>query len=398
MENFRRQFTLEAVETLENLLKDLQSAGEFSDSKRREIFRTLHTVKGTAQTFGFTDSSRLAHELETLLSGEKKFQKIFLEGIALLIKSLTEKNFEMPEQFAGKLRRTSANDSIMRNDADDFSPEIPNEFFSRLSHQEKIRLRSATRARENLYVLEIGFSAANFADGLINFREALSESGEIIATFPGAKFNAGGEIGFCILLASPARIAEIKTSGAAAIFQYSPDDFPKDFKGAAAQVIRHGAAIAEKFGKRIRFEVRADEINLPPRELKLVFDVLLHLVRNAIDHAIESEGEIKIELKIEDEGFRLIVADDGRGIDTKKIKAKAIEKKLIADVNLTERETLDLIFLPEFSTKSAVTEISGRGIGLDAVKNAVERANGKIAVETRKGKGATFDIFFPNKQ
>lgn len=396
MENFRRQFTLEAVETLENLSKDLQSAEGFSDSKRREAFRTLHTIKGTAQTFGFAAASRLAHELETLLSDEKTFQNIFSEGIGLLKKSLTEKDFEIPKQFIEKLCAVSANLSTMTGDADDYSSEIPNEIFSQLSHQEKKRLHSAIRAGENLYCLEIGFSAANFADGLINCRESLSESGEIIATFPSAKFTRDGNIGFQILLASAIQISQIETSGTNVIFQFSPYNFLEDFNGAAAQVVRHGEAIAKKFGKRIRFEVRADEINFPAQKLKFIFDILLHLVRNAVDHAIENEGEIKIELKSEENNFRLTVSDNGRGIDLKEIKARAIEKKFIsADKILTEQETLDLIFLPEFSIKTETTEISGRGIGLDAVKSMVEKAEGKITVESRPKKGTTFEIFLP---
>jgi chemotaxis protein histidine kinase CheA len=95
--------------------------------------------------------------------------------------------------------------------------------------------------------------------------------------------------------------------------------------------------------------------------------------------------------------LRLSVRDNGNGIDGEKIKAKAIEKKLIAgDENLTAQETIDLIFTPEFSTKSAVTEISGRGVGLDAVKFAVEEAGGKVTVKSDGEKGTAFEIFLPH--
>ena len=94
--------------------------------------------------------------------------------------------------------------------------------------------------------------------------------------------------------------------------------------------------------------------------------------------------------------MRLIVSDDGRGIDADEIKAKAVEKNLIsADEILTEQEKIDLIFLPELSTKSAATEISGRGVGLDAVKYAIEKAGGRINVKSRSGKGAAFEIVLP---
>ena len=130
----------------------------------------------------------------------------------------------------------------------------------------------------------------------------------------------------------------------------------------------------------------------------MIFDVLVHLIRNAVDHAVESAGKIKINLGTEENNLRLSVSDDGRGIDSEKIKAKAVEKYLVsAAENLTEQETLDLIFLPEFPTASKLTEISGRGIGLDAVKTAVEARGGKINVKSQSGKGTTFEIYLPKE-
>ncbi len=396
MENLRRQFTLEAVEKLANLLKDLQGADGLSDSTRRETFRTLHTIKGTAQTFGYAASSRLAHELENLISVSENPQNLLLEGVKLLIKSLTEKDFESPIKFAEKVRADAPDAAENFDDSDALTPEIPNEIYSQLSKQEKNILRSAIRDGKNLFCLEVGFDLASFADELINFREILNQTGEIIATFPSAKFNGGGKIGFQILLASAANLPPIDGFGADVVFHKSPSNSSGGVRKVLEQVAEHGKTIAETLGKQIEFKIHADEANLSPTKLKLIFDVLLHLVRNAVDHAIEDAGEVKITFSIAENGFRLTVADDGRGIELEKIKEKAVEKNLIsADTTLTEKETIDLIFSPEFSTKSDVTEISGRGIGLDAVKDAVEKAGGKITVASQSGKGATFDVFLP---
>ncbi len=396
MEDFRRQFLLEAVATLENLSKDLQGAEKFSDSVRRETFRTLHTIKGTAQTFGFAAASRLAHELENLISVNQNSHHLLYEGIQLLIKTLTEKDFESPIRFAEKVRAAAPNATEIFYDSDSLLSEIPKEIFSQLSNQEKNILRSAIRDGKNLFCLEIGFELANFADGLINFREILSASGEIIATFPSTKFNADGKIGFQILLATAANLPPIEKFDAIIIFQSSPNNYSGGVQSVLEQVAKHGKTVAETLRKQIEFKIHADETNLSPQRLKLVFDVLLHLVRNAVDHAIKDAGEIKIDFSIAENNFRLTVADNGRGIDLEKIKKKAVEKNLIsADMILTETEIIDLIFLPEFSTKSDVTEISGRGIGLDAVKNAVEKAGGRITTESRSGKGTTFEVFLP---
>lgn len=399
MENFRRQFLIEAAGNLRALADDFQGAA-VSDSIKREAFRTLHTIKGTAQTFGFDYSSRLAHELETLLSVMKTFEadlskSLFLEGIGFLIESLERKNFEIPAHFAEKIRELiPAAQSVSEN----FAPAIPTEFFAPLTAQERNAIRSAQESEKNLFCFEVVYDLASFADELINFRESLNESGEIIATLPGVKSN-GGKIGFRILYASAAEILKINSiaeAGAAEIiFNSSPDAFSADAPGVFAQIVNHGKTTAEKLGKQVEFAISADEANLPPDKIKTIFDVSLHLVRNAVDHAVETTGKIEIELKDEKNGWRLTVSDDGRGIDLKRIKEKAVEGNFIADAPLTERETINLIFLPEFSTKSNVTEISGRGIGLDAVKSAVEKVGGKIVVESRSGRGTTFEIFLP---
>lgn len=406
MNDFRRQFLNEAVESLKNLLNDFQSAEAVSAPARRDAFRTLHTIKGTAQTFGFSVSSRLAHELETVLSNEEnksaKSNSLFLEGIALLADSLKRKDFEIPSSFIEKIQNAVPNAGLTPENSIDFSSAIPHELFSQLSVQEKTTLRSAWRNGKNIFCLEVGFALANFADELINLREVLNTSGEIVATLPSAKFNGGGKIGFQILLASAAKSAEIraiaKGSAAAIIFDSSPDVFSNDAAGVLRQAVKHGKETAAKLGKQVDFQTSADEINLSPEKLKIVFDVLLHLIRNAVDHAVETAGKIEISLRTEENGLRLMVSDDGRGLDLEKIKAKAIKKNLIsAGKILTEQEAFDLIFLPEFSTKSDVTDISGRGVGLDAVKFAVEKVGGNINVKTEKEKGATFEIFLPRQ-
>ena len=121
-------------------------------------------------------------------------------------------------------------------------------------------------------------------------------------------------------------------------------------------------------------------------------DPLMHLIRNAIDHGIEPPGEREkqgkpargiIRLDAYPKGNRVVITveDDGAGIDPERIRLRAVEKGLAArDVSLTRRETLDLVFLPGFSTKEEVSEVSGRGVGLDVVKKNVARLSGTVEV------------------
>jgi two-component system chemotaxis sensor kinase CheA len=412
MEDFRRQFLIEAAANLRALAEDWRRSNSnfeaISDTLRRDAFRTLHTVKGTAQTFGFNSSSRLAHELETLLSvvknertaagGQPKI--LFLEGVALLIESLERKTFEIPASFRERIKSFIPQTSVPEKIAENFPPDIPDKFFSQLSVQEKNAVRAAGENEKNIFCFEVNFETANFADELINFRESLYAVGEIIATLPSAKSSDDGVIGFQILFASSAASPKIQAiaeaSAARIIFSSSQNAFSSDTTGVLAQIVKHGEETASILGKRIKFEISTDETKLSPPNLKLVFAALLHLVRNAVDHAIETSGQIEIQLTTQANKLRLIVSDDGRGIDANEIKAQAVRKNLIsASRILTEQETLDLIFLPEFSTKSAATEISGRGIGLDTVKVAIEKAGGAISVKSRNGKGTIFEIVLP---
>ena len=397
MEDFRRQFTLETIEMLESLKRNLQGEEAVSGLRKREIFRALHTVKGTAQTFGFDEASSLAHELETLLSAAENSKVLLIEGFGLLIESLTETSFNIPKNFTEKLRAASPNITETPDFSTDYSSRIPKEVLSQLSNQEKNTLQTAIRAGQHLACLEINFELTRFADELINFRARLNKSGEIIATFPSAKFSDNGKIGFQFLLASPSEIGEIfRDTEADILWDIAPTSYPNDVRGVLLQAARHGREVAAKLGKHVKIKTRTEEITLTATTLKLVFEVLTHLVRNAVDHAIGSKGAVDINLKIVENGIVLLVADDGRGIDLKAVRVAAIEKKFISgDQDLSERETVELIFLSEFSTKSDVTEISGRGIGLDAVKHAIEKHGGKISLATEKEKGTTFEIFLP---
>jgi two-component system chemotaxis sensor kinase CheA len=331
MEDFRRQFLSEATANLRALDENWRSSAEaISDALRRDAFRTLHTIKGTAQTFGFDSSSRLAHELETLLSVLKKKttdgqpEILFLEGIGFLIESLEQKNFEVPGSFREKVRNFIPQTSESEKITKDFPPGIPDRFFSQLSIQEKNAVRAARENEKNLLCFEVNFETANFADELINFRESLSAAGEIIATLPGAKASGDGRIGFQILFASSAASPKIQAiaeaSAAEVIFNSSPDVFSNDVRSVLAQIVRHGEETASKLGKRIRFKTFFDEIKLSPDKLRLIFDVLLHLVRNAVDHAVERSGQIEIRLETDANNLRLIVSDDGRGISADEIK------------------------------------------------------------------------------
>jgi two-component system, chemotaxis family, sensor kinase CheA len=167
--------------------------------------------------------------------------------------------------------------------------------------------------------------------------------------------------------------------------------------------------LAQQLEKRIRLQLEGQETELDKSLLEAIKDPLTHLVRNSIDHGIEApavreaagkDPEGLLRLRAYQEGSHVIieVSDDGGGIRVEKIRDKALQRKLITAekvAQLSERELLQLIFLPGFSTAEAITNVSGRGVGMDVVRTNVEKIGGKVEIDSRPGKGTTLRLRIP---
>ncbi|MDN5326572.1 MAG: two-component system, chemotaxis family, sensor kinase CheA [Moorella sp. (in: firmicutes)] len=167
--------------------------------------------------------------------------------------------------------------------------------------------------------------------------------------------------------------------------------------------------LARKAGKEIDFIIEGRETELDRTVIEEIGDPLIHLLRNAIDHGIEEpevrlrqgkprHGTVRLKAFHQENQIVITVEDDGAGMDAEKIKAKAIARGLISPesaARLSRREALDLIFLPGLSTSDKVTDVSGRGVGMDIVRNHIEKINGTIDIRTTPGKGTCFTIKLP---
>ena len=159
--------------------------------------------------------------------------------------------------------------------------------------------------------------------------------------------------------------------------------------------------------KKVDLVIEGEDTELDKSVVEDLLDPIMHCVRNSVDHGVESpENRLKagksetgrVLLKASNEGNLIVIdiADDGAGIDAEKVKRKAIEKGLIhPDKVLTEAEAQQLIFLPGFSTADKITNVSGRGVGLDVVKTMIDKLNGTVTVSSQKGMGTTFSIRLP---
>jgi two-component system chemotaxis sensor kinase CheA len=171
-----------------------------------------------------------------------------------------------------------------------------------------------------------------------------------------------------------------------------------------AQVIRR---YSREIGKEIDLVLYGEDTELDKSLAEEIVDPLMHLVRNSVDHGLEPAAERKkkgkkehgsIVLKAFQRGNHVVieVADDGGGIDVEKVREKAVERGLLDPGNpVEEREIIDFIFTPGFSTKDAVSEISGRGVGMDVVKEKLSALGGFIEVYTKKNKGTTITLTLP---
>lgn len=165
--------------------------------------------------------------------------------------------------------------------------------------------------------------------------------------------------------------------------------------------------VSKSLNKEVRLEISGEETEMDKIVLEQVGDPLVHLIRNAVDHGLESneervkqgkpsQGVVKLQAYHKGNHIAIEVVDDGYGLDPQRLIKKAVEKGIIkSGANLSDEQAYQLIFSSGFSTKSQVTDISGRGVGMDVVKSNITALQGEIQIETVLGKGSCFRILLP---
>ena len=172
-----------------------------------------------------------------------------------------------------------------------------------------------------------------------------------------------------------------------------------------ARIVRD---LAKKSGKQVAFELHGEDTMLDKSIVDRIGDPLIHLVRNSVDHGIETavqeriaagkpeRGTVRLNAFHKGGNINIEIRDDGRGLDREAIMAKARQRGLIGEHEvLTDREVFELIFHAGFSTAKQITDVSGRGVGMDVVKRAIEDLRGSIGIESEAGKGTCFTLRLP---
>lgn len=339
------------------------------------LFRHVHNLKANASANGLNNLADAAHEFENVLHSLRT-------------------GGQTPDALA-----TNA---------------IPADVWDSLKQEQKHTLQQTIAEGARIFLVQADFDVADFDRQFQSLKETLSKTGEVISRLARIDDERPGTINFKILYAqqpettlgllndSVVTFEEISLQSSTLLEQaYELETIERSFEKLATallkvptvtsgdvfrQAVQAGRSAALATGKEVDFELRIHS-KLNETWCEAIADPLVHLVRNAVDHGIETSeerlklgknlpGKIVIEAKTLDAQANITVTDDGRGIDA---------------------ASLPLLFNPGFSTAGEVSAISGRGVGLDAVKTGIEEAGGSISVSTQLGRGSTFEIKLPLK-
>jgi two-component system chemotaxis sensor kinase CheA len=425
-----REFLIETHENLAQLDLDLVTLEK--DPHEREtlarVFRTLHTIKGTAGFLGLQRLQGVAHAAESLLSRLRDGELTFSADIATALLAVVDAVRQMlsvvesteTDGDADFTRLIQTLDRLRSGDAQQAPKDHPTGSVTVLAPTQSAALdrpagTEASRSTIPTAVVEPPVSAPGEARtpavsdtalrvdvGLLD--KLMTLVGELVLArnqlmqLSSSQEDAAllGTVHRLNVLTTELQVGVMKTRLQPISNIWSK--FPR--------VVRD---LALACGKQVRLDMEGQETELDKTIIEAIRDPLTHLVRNAIDHGIEEPADRRAQGKPEQgrlalhafhEGGKVMIqiADDGKGLDPLRIRAKAIEAKLIdpdqAD-RLSERELVNLVFVPGFSTADKVTQFSGRGVGMDVVRNNIERIGGTVHLQGQPGRGTTIRMTIP---
>ena len=400
MSPYRNLFVSESREHLrafcELIVKLEQVPGNREDMYA--LFRSAHSLKGMAASMGYGDIAELSHTIEDLLDRVRREELIFdtgvadllLEGADLLEAMITDVSKELQTvRDTGDLAQRLATYRLAEGGEVPVTKTLPEKnppSFSageRDSHDDALHtVRVRTEVLDNLI---------NITGELITNKHRLLSVGKELESAPLDE----AIVGLSRLLRDlHSEILLVRLIPFAAV----ADRFPR--------VVRD---LAKKIGKEAVFEVEGKEIELDRGILEELSDPLVHILHNAVDHALETpaereasgkpiQGRIRLVVSRQKDQVVIVVEDDGRGMDPARLVDLAIEKGLVgpeAARLMTHGEALMLTCLPGFSTAREVTGVSGRGVGMDAVRSTIQTLGGNMAIESEPGKGSRFILRLP---
>ena len=392
-----REFLLESTENLNRLDSEIIELEQRPADKEllASVFRTIHTIKGTCGFLGFPLLERIAHQAESLLSllrsGEKRLSPrlvaVILEcvdAIRKILANLEASEKEGGDEYAGLSERLRAavENSEVTVEAPAVAAEVTNPETERTSAVSESAIR-----------VDVGL-----LDKLMNLVGELVLARNQVLQFTTQKEDSA-------LNATAQRLNLITTELQENVMKTRMQPIGMVWN----KLPRLVRDTAHACGKVVRLDMDGAGTELDKTIIEAIKDPLTHLVRNCCDHGIEAaEDRVRagkqphgvISLKAYHEGgqVNIEVADDGAGVDVARVKVKALEKGLVRAEQverMSDHEAMHLLFLAGFSTAKEVTNVSGRGVGLDVVRCNIERIGGTVDVTSTKGKGTLIRLKIP---
>jgi two-component system chemotaxis sensor kinase CheA len=419
------EFLVESHENLDRLDQELVELEQNPDpATLASIFRTIHTIKGTSGFLGFGTLERVTHVGESLLS-KLRDGKLdvtaditsallrLVDAVRQILHDIEHDGSEGIETFdplvatltaldAGSIQSDPAEPEVTEPPASVSAPGVPVNAVEPPPdepHEEPVVAAGEARSTTSSVSDSSIRVDVSLLDNLMNLVGELVLARNQILQHTQA---SGGDAG---LASSSQRLNLITTELQEGVMKtrMQPIDnvwskFPR--------VVRD---LAVACGKQARIEMEGKDTELDKTIIEAIKDPLTHLVRNAVDHGIEApdqravagkapEGVVRLRAFHEGGQVNIEISDDGAGLSAARIRAKAVDQDLVTvdqAAGMTARELVNLVFLPGFSTAERVSNISGRGVGMDVVKTNIEAIGGSIDVQTREGVGTVFKIKIP---
>jgi two-component system chemotaxis sensor kinase CheA len=412
----------------------LDSAASFGTELVDAVFRAVHSLKGGSAYFKFYEMTESSHYFENLLVQARDGKRVFDDGMQTL---------SMQYIDLQKLLLQSARKALQSSSPITVCAEF-NAFMKALrSYESQGQVLSATVAAQT----QMSQQAAQVVpQEIVPSAKAFDQEGVVRTdTFAGASLSktsseeklevksfvkvdttrldhlidsVGEMVIYSAMLVRHCR-EHLGHNQAAMDASSRVEKFTRDLqdvamsmrlvpiKGLFQKMSRLVWDTSKKLGKDISFDMEGEDTELDRNLIDKLADPLMHMVRNALDHGVEPpeeriaagkprQGKVTLSAFHSGGSIHVVIKDDGRGIDCDRVFAKAVEKGVVsAGAQLSQQDIYQLLFAPGFSTAAKVTDISGRGVGMDVVKRNVESLRGRILISSEKGKGSRFTIELP---
>ncbi len=425
MDDLTKEFLAESQEGLDRMERCLTDLELRPDDTRLvdEIFRAVHTIKGTTGFLGFARLERLAHAGEHLLGslreGRLSVTSDLISGLLNLLDGLRA-ILGLIEQTGVEGTRSGDEDGELIAELALLNGAMASETIGPELLHTVVDIDGDVHARNTAEVSkggEASLLASSAAENSARNGGGNDKTLRIDVDVLNRMMNLVGEL----VLTRNQLLQSDKTAGNFPELAQRLDSITADLRETVMQARmqpmgnlfgrfpRMVRDLARTCGRNVRIEFSGQETGLDKSLLEAIKDPLTHAVRNAIDHGIEApadrvlagkpaEGCVRLKAFQQSGSVVVEVRDDGGGIPIERVREKALERNLVTTeqaAGMSEREILQLIFLPGFSTAAAVTTVSGRGVGMDVVRANVEKVGGSVEIESGRGEGTTLRLRVP---